>query len=543
MTPYRVNDPNIRRAIAAYGSGAWAEAESACVDVLRNDPDQPDALHILGNLRARAGDTRAAEPLFERARAVSPGNIFILNSLGGVYAANGRVHEARAALEAALRIDDRFPWALQNLGSLLMELGERTGARRCFERALESAPGHVDAIASLADLSEQEQRHAEADALARRALSLAPDHRTARLVQARLELHQGRHAGAERMLREMLAMAGLRPANQALVLGLLGQALEGQGRHDEAFSLFASANDIERALHAPRHAGAESVIAPATIARLAAFVQHADPAAWPRPPPDGARPPVFLVGFPRSGTTLLEQVLAAHPKIVALEERENLAEAAKALVMAPGALERWNSVSAAQLAGLRAAYWRSVEQGIGHMPADCVFVDKLPLNLALLPLIHLLFPDAKIILALRDPRDVIVSCFRNRFAMNAAMFQFLSLEAAAQYYDAVMALASAARAKLPLSLHELRYEEVVDDLRGTVGKLLGFLGLEWTDDVLNYAETAKRRQIRTPSAAQVRRPVYRSSLQQWRHYERQLAPIMPVVGRWARILGYEAREN
>ena len=543
MTPYRVSDPNIRRAIAAYGSGAWAEAESACAAALRNDQEQPDALQILGNIRARSGDTRAAEPLFERARAAAPGNIFILNSLGGVYAANGRVNEARVALEAALRIDSGFPWALQNLGSLLMGLGERVGARRCFEHAIASVPNHVDAIASLAELSEQEQLLAEARALAQRALSFAPDHQTARLVQARLELHDGKHESAEQQLRVMLAKAGLRPANQAIALGLLGQALEGQGRCEEAFASFTSANDIERALHAPRFADAESAIAPPMIARLTTFIRDADPAAWPKPAPDDARTPVFLVGFPRSGTTLLEQVLAAHPKIVALEERENLAEAARSLILTPGALERWDSVTAAELTELRNAYWRNVEQAVGRVPQDRMFVDKLPLNLALLPLIHLLFPGAKIILALRDPRDVIVSCLRNRFAMNAAMFQFLSLETAAHYYDAVMALAVVSRAKLPLSLHVLRYEDLVDDLRSTAGSLLEFLGLEWTDEVLNYVETARRRKIRTPSASQVVRPIYRSSLEQWRRYEPQLAPVMPLLGRWVRTFGYDAEEG
>ena len=147
------------------------------------------------------------------------------------------------------------------------------------------------------------------------------------------------------------------------------------------------------------------------------------------------------------------------------------------------------------------------------MPDDRVFVDKLPLNLALLPLIHLLFPGAKIILALRDPRDVIVSCYRNRFAMNAAMFQFLSLETSAHYYDAVMALTVVSRAKLPLSLHVLRYEDLVGDLRGTARSLLEFLGVEWTDDVLNHVETPRSGARSAPRAP--RRSCARSIGHRW----------------------------
>ena len=150
------------------------------------------------------------------------------------------------------------------------------------------------------------------------------------------------------------------------------------------------------------------------------------------------------------------------------------------------------------------------------------------MNLAVLPVIHLLFPDARFIFALRDPRDVIVSCFRNHFAINAAMFQFLSLERAARYYDAVMTSAEVARERLPLALHVVRYEDVVADLTGQAMKLMEFLGQPWFDDVLKYTETASRREIYTPSATQVIQPIYRTSMGQWRRYEAQLSPVLPV---------------
>jgi tetratricopeptide (TPR) repeat protein len=538
MTPYRVNDPLIRRAVAAYEARTWPEAESVCAEILAEDPDQPDALQILGNIRARSGDTRAALPLFERARAAAPDNIFILNSLGGIYAANGRPEEARTALEAALRIDGRFPWALHNLGSLMLELGDRRVARRCFERALESNPHHVDAIAALADVAEQDQQPDEARALANRARKIAPDHVTARLVLARLELRAGSHATAEHQLRALLELPGMRPANQASARGLLGKALEGLGRYDEAFREFTQANDIERELHAPRYADAVTASSPATITRLTTFMQDTDPANWTRPAPDDLPSPVFLVGFPRSGTTLLEQLLAAHPGVIALEEHENLSDAVGPLLLAPGSLDRWDTLPQSELADLRRAYWKRVEASLGTRPDGRLFIDKLPLNLALLPLIHLLFPDAKIIFALRDPRDVILSCLRNRFAMNAAMLQLLSPEAAVSYYAAVMALAESARARLPLAVHEVRYEDVVNDLRGAAVKLVAFLGLPWSDEILNYVETARRRYLRTPSRAQVVRPIYRTSLAQWRNFEPQLTPILPRLEHWVRRFDY-----
>ena len=506
--------------------------------MLRSDPNQPDALQILGNIRARSGDTQAAEPLFERARAVSPRNIFILNSLGGVYAANGRIAQAREALEAALRIDGNFPWALQNYGGLLVEVGERAAARRCFERALGTDPRHVESIAALADLTEKENRLEDARALADRAVALAPNFPAARVVIARLELRAGHADAAEATAREMLAQPGLRPNLRTTTCMLLGEALEKLGRFEEAFASFTEGNELDRKLQAPRFENVQYASSPAAIEKLTAFMRTADPSKWTRPPADGLPTPVFLVGFPRSGTTLLQQVLAGHPDITTLEEQDNLRDAHQSLLLAPGALERWSSLPETELGRWRREYWNRVERKMPAGAKRATYLDKLPMNLAVLPVIHLLFPDAKFIVAQRDPRDVILSCFRNQFAINAAMFHFLSLEGAARYYDEVMTSAEVARERLPLALHVARYEDVVADLRGEAKKLMDFLEKPWTDDVLKYTETASRRAISTPSATQVIQPIYQTSMGQWRRYEAQLAPVLPVLQPWVQKFGY-----
>jgi tetratricopeptide (TPR) repeat protein len=535
-----VTSPAVRRAIAAYESGAWAEAEAACAEILRRDRNQPDALQILGNIRARTSDTEAAQPLFERARAAAPGNIFILNSLGGAYAANGRLAEARDALEAALRIDPSFPWALQNLGGVLMELGQRAAARRCFEQALMAEPRHAESIAALADLAEKENRLDDARLLVRQALTVAPGFLAARAVEARLALRAGRFAAAEGALRDILAQPNLKPNLKSTANMFLGQALEAQERYGEAFACFTTANEIDLGIQTRRFAMAEFAGSPASIAKLTDFMRTTNPATWIRPLPDRMPTPIFLVGFPRSGTTLLQQVLAGHPELSTLEEQDNFRDAHKELLLAEGALERWSALPRETLAKWRAEYWRRVERKAGEQGRGRLYVDKLPMNLAVLPVIHLLFPRAKFILALRDPRDVIVSCFRSHFEVNAAMFQFLTLAGAARYYDAVMTVAGIARERLPLDVHVVRYEDVVANLRNEAARVLGFLSLPWADGVLDYAGTAGRRAIFTPSATQVIKPIYASSIGQWRHYAAELAPVLPVLDPWVRKFGYEA---
>jgi hypothetical protein len=156
-----------------------------------------------------------------------------------------------------------------------------------------------------------------------------------------------------------------------------------------------------------------------------------------------------------------------------------------------------------------------------------------------LPVIYRLFPDAKIVLAVRDPRDTVLSCYQQRFGMNAAMFQLLRLDTATRYYDAAMRLVRACRAKLPLSVHEVRYEAVVSDFDATVGSVLGFLGVAWDDAVRNYAETAKTRAIGTPSASQVVQPLYATAQGKWRNYRSFLEPVLPALEPWVRVFDYE----
>ena len=182
---------------------------------------------------------------------------------------------------------------------------------------------------------------------------------------------------------------------------------------------------------------------------------------------------------------------------------------------------------------MQEGYWRRVDA-----PADAVVVDKFPLNIVVLPLIKRVFPNAKIIFAVRDPRDVVLSCYQQRFVINAAMVQFLELSRAGAYYDLVMSLMDRCRERLDLNLHQVRYEDVVGDLETAARELCSFLGVGFEPRMLNFNETALRRDIATPSARQVIQPLYNRSIGRWRRYEAELAPVLQVLAPWARRFGY-----
>ena len=526
----------MQTAMAAYQSGDWNRAAQACEGVLRQNPSEANALLMLGAIRAQTGDTARAIPLLERARAIVPRDVNVLTNLGAAYRSAGRLSDAHAALDAAVAVDRRFAPAFFNLGNTLSDLGDRAGAKAAYERVLALQPSYADAAAHLGDIAEKEHRLDDAARFADRALLLAPGHVTATLTRARVDIRTKTYAAALGRLDKVIGEE-LNPVNRAVAEGLIGQAAEKVGDYARAFASFKKANKILFDLNAPQFAADRGPTSIEAIKRMLTFTQTAQPQSWTQGPA-ATRTPVFLVGFPRSGTTLLDQVLASHPSVTTLEERDVLFNAARPLLADEASLSRLPNLSAGEIEGYRTRYWSLVDAALRGDKAGGVFVDKMPLNTILLPMIYRLFPDARILFAVRDPRDVVVSCFQQRFGMNAAMYQLLQLDTTVRYYDAVMRLGQAARAALPLRVHELHYEALVSDFDTTVKGALSFLGLEWNERVRDYAVTARQRTIATPSAPQVVEALYASSQGKWRNYAKELAPYLPTLVPWVKTFGY-----
>ena len=528
----------IDRAVAALQRNAWDEAAQLAQAVLQRFGPEANSLMVLASVRAHAGDVPGAIELYERARALMPRHIHVLVNLAALYRTAGELRRARSLLEAALQVDPGFAVAHNNLGNILLDLGERAQAVRCYERATVLDPSYPDPQATLGRIAADEHRLDEARALAERALELAPQHVIAALTLAQVRLRQDDAAGAAGTLEALLRDASLSVTNRAIAQGYLGEAYQALARYQAAFAAFSEANALRRGQYAALPELERGPLAPASIARLIAFIEGAGPGAW-RAVPSARATPVFMIGFPRSGTTLLEQILASHPDVTTLEERDTLVDAASELLGGAEAFARWADLQDQEIERLRALYWQRVRTALPGSPGTSLFIDKQPLNAVLLPLIQRLFPAAKIILVLRDPRDVVLSCYQQRFSMNVAMYQLLRLDTACAYYDLVMRLLEVSRRKLPLQLHTVKYEDLIASFDPTVRALLGFLELEWNEQVTRYAETARQRTIATPSHAQVVRPLYASARGKWLHYREFLEPCLPALSPWVRSLGYE----
>ncbi len=533
----------IQAAARALEAGQLDEASRMAQQVLAAAPGEPNACQIMGLVHMREGRAGEALKFIRKALKVAPTNPQILNMLGSALRTTGDVAGARKAFAKSIAANrgatnKSYVEPQINLANLDLGEGAREAARTGFEAVLTAQPGNGLALSGLARLAMLKNNPAEAHELAAKALEALPGNILSLLIKAEASVRLKNYEEALGEAKVLAARPDIEPTNNALALGFAAEAADKLARYDEAFALFTQANAQVAALNAAVMAEPPTPYHPAVVAQVQAYLAaHPDDTA-PQVSDESA-PPVFLVGFPRSGTTLLEQILLAHPKVTSLEEEQTFDRACRDLILAPDGLERLANLSEKEALRYRKTYWRDVKKLGAQIPEGGLLVDKQPLDTILLPLIAKIFPDAKILFALRDPRDVVLSCFQQRFDINQAMFQFLDLQTAASYYDQVMTLGRAARLIYPLHLHEVRYDAIVADLEAEARAVIKFLGLEWTDDVLEYRSQITQRAINTPSVSQVVQPIYTSATGKWRNYDNHMAPVRHLLDPWAEQFGYE----
>ncbi|HWE46666.1 MAG TPA: sulfotransferase [Caulobacteraceae bacterium] len=529
----------------ALSAGRLDEAVALADVAVCEAPGQSMVVRLVAETMERSGRGREGARLLARAIERTPDDAMLLVGLGGRLIALGRSGDAIRMFEAAIRADPTSAEAHYALAKTLANDSDFEGARVSFQRALEILPAYADARGAFASLLARSGDADEARGHAERALADAPGQVDAALALSLVDLRARRFAEAEMRARDLMRSPGIDTHSRALATGLLADALDGQDRTAAAYLSYVAANELFRQQVSADYPAASRAYQD-NLDRLTKTFAHADPADWsgaPVSPSEAvAQTHVFLVGFPRSGTTLLETVLAAHPKVVTLEEQPTLDAAEAAYLAAPGGVEQLARLDAEAAERFRADYWRRVRAS-GVEPAGKTFIDKLPLNTPKLPAIAKLFPRAKILFARRDPRDVVLSCFRRSFLPNIATYSMLSPKGSAELYAAVMRLADVYRRVLPLALREVRYETLVENFEEEARGVVAFLDLEWDEAVLDFAARAQGRLINTPSAAQVRRGVYRDGAGQWRRYRDQIASVLPILEPWIAPHGYDQGEQ
>ena len=574
------------RAVAAHQRGDLDGAEQDYRRVLAGSPDHPDATHFLGLLLHQRGESAAALPLMERALMLQPANHLYRSNLAGalnqlgktrdaerlyrealalkpdhldtyinlglLYAAEADHPRALAAFSEALKLDagnyttwfasgrslvqlargkdalaayrkaSAAAWQdserLQSLGVALREAGEFEEARRCHIRALALAPdspqaenGLGNVLAMGGDLGAAEQHY-------RRALSLKPDY-----AGAFHNLEDVARLGPKDPLWPALMALSDRAASLPPEAGIslqftLGRVWESERDYPRAFGHFQEGNRLKRA----------SIDYDETRqAQFFADFLDVYPAMAAHGLEQGDERPVFIVGMPRSGTSLVEQILASHPKVYGAGETHALRNCLREELPPDNgdyALPR-------QLAGLDTAAFQRIAARYSRYldeiaPGTLRVTNKLPGNMVFVGLMRLLYPKARIIHCLRDPLDTCLSCYTKLFTTGHP-FSY-GLGELGRFHRMYQGLMAGWRDMLPQdTMLELRYEELVSDLEGGARRLVEHCGLPWDDACLSF-HTATR-PVRTASLAQVRRPIYTSSVGSWKRYEKELAPLREAL--------------
>jgi tetratricopeptide (TPR) repeat protein len=562
-------------ALRHHQAGRWTEAEQIYRQILGIDTRHADSLHLLGMIEYQGGRHEAAMEMirtaiainskeaayhsnlgtvlqaqgnlneaaacYERALALKPHWAEIQSNLGNILLAQGKLDEAAACQERALALKPDFSEAHNNLGNVRKAQGKLDEAAACYERALalkpdyisahnnlgnvfvmqdridEAAahyeraavlePDHPDAHNNLGIICKQQGRFAEAMAHYRRAITVRPDYAKAHFNLAEIKtFHRG---DADLAALEALAgKADLSADNAVHVHFALAKALEDNGDYVRAFEHLRKGNALKR-----RQINYEETAVLKLFERVSTvfdrnlfdrFQGEGDPSSVP----------VFVLGMPRSGSTLIEQILASHPQIHGAGELTLLEKTEAGVFPLDGATLR--RLGQSYLDGLPAVADGKIR-----------IVDKLPGNFLRIGLIRLIFPNARIIHTMRHPIDTCVSCYSKLFAFG--LHYSYDLAELGRYYRCYSELMTHWRSVLPPSaMLEVSYEDVVDDLEGQARRLIDYCGLPWNDRCIDFYRSS--RPVKTASAVQVRRPLFRSSLQRWRQYETGLAPLLDELG-------------
>jgi tetratricopeptide (TPR) repeat protein len=563
--------------VALNASGQHAKASEVFAELARRNPKQADHWMNLGTSLLAQRRNEAALEAYARAGALGEASSDFFYNVGLVHREMGNFEAARTVLRDAARLapDDAEiayqyavccdetmrhadaiaaladwprmrglkPDLLAKIALLLMKLGELRSAVRAVELAAHDPSPDPESVLRIVQVQERTNRLAEAQAgLARlkadpRSKSLGDD---LKLVEARLAERLGRAQEAHDLYQELLASTTAFHQRHHHLFPL-ARLLDALGRSEAAYSALEEAHRSQMAflcLTAPNAVRRQGP--PFRLADLGC--DAADVGAWDAAAaPSAEGSPIFIVGFPRSGTTLLEQVLDAHPSLASMDETRFMHDAIDCMVKEgcgyPGRLA---AMSATLQSELRDRYWSLVRSKVDLQPGQRL-VDKNPLNLLALPAIRRLFPHSRILVAVRHPCDVILSCYMQHFSATDFVLLCRDLPSLATAYRRAFDCWYREAEILKPAAREVRYEALVSGFEAEVRGIAGFLGLGWTDAMLEPGRHAEHKGfIGTPSYSQVVQPVHTRSIGRWKSYESHFAGVLPTLQPYFDRWGYDA---
>jgi tetratricopeptide (TPR) repeat protein len=473
-------------------------------------PGIPELWFELGNAASGDLDFEQATRAYQRALELAPGNASLLGVIGHQYLGLRRLDEAR----------------------------------ECFERAVRADPKLVDAHINLAVWFEKERRLDEAWECVEACRKNYPRDDQVRYFRAFLFYRKKRYSEAESELHDLIKDGPKYPYVKYASRHLLGVVLDQLGQYEDAMRWLCDAKAEVRKITDTSLLEKSYDEAGRRRRQLLAEMTPATTRRWREEAPatNERYRLAFLGGHPRSGTTLLEQILDAHPSALAFDEPSAFAQEIYDKIFPPAGqgapVLNLDLIPSVRRVEMRSRYVRSLLREIPGDPRAEVLLDKNPSPTMFLNVWLRVFPELKVIIALRDPRDVIISCFFLNIMLNATNVNFLSLERTAKHYSDLMDVWMRMRELGSFDWIETRYEDVVRDLDKEGQKVTEFLGLKWHSDQARYHETARRKVLYAPTYHDVTQPVYKNAVGRWERYAAALEPLQERLLPYCKAFGY-----
>ncbi len=514
-------DPaELNQLVALFNAGRYQELESGARALVGRYTDSGLGWKILGAaLQIQGKDSLHA---LHKAAELLPGDAVTHYNLGNILHERGRLNEAEASYRRALQVVPDGADVHVNLGKTLQDMGRTGEAEASYRRALRIKPDHAEAHNNLGETLMESGRLDEAEASLRRALQIRPDY-----IKVRLSLASVRKVKADDENLAALLAAEEAARNSATSLHgedamclhfALGKSYGDLGDPEKAFPHFLEGNRLKRATFDYR---------PERVAKHFAAIMRNFDAATPDRLRGGGDPstlPIFVLGMPRSGTTLVEQIIASHPDVHGAGELPDLTAILQQEVAGAVFPHNLHALEPEHLAAWGAAYVAGLQR---RAPEARRITDKMPANFLALGLIHLMLPKAKIIHVKRNPADTCLSCFTTLFSHG--QHHTYDLAELGRYYADYERLMEYWRRVLPDGAFlEVQYEDVVADQEAQARRIIDYCGLVWNDACIDFHKNG--RAVSTASMAQVRQPIYKSSVDRWRPYGKFLGPLFDALG-------------
>ena len=502
--------------------GRLEDAEASYRRALQTKPYYAEAHYNLGIVLRDLGQLSEAENCCRQAIKLNPNYFEAHNNLGVTLYELDRPDEAVASYRRAIEINVGYPEAYNNLGNALLYLGRLVEAAACYRQAIETQSDFADAYSNLGSVLMELGEIEEAKYHLNKAIELTPN--AARpLVTALLYISFPLDDPRLKQLETVYAQRESLPLEERVRLDFaMGKAMENIGQYDRSFNAYEEANRLHYQGHPFDEIESDLFLEKSTNFLTARLFNESDALEKTLPPIQEERVPIFIVGMLRSGTTLIEQILASHPAVYGAGELTTLEELAKKAKLLSNECHDWKEA----LLALRKLGQEYLDQ-IWKLAPDARYItDKMPGNYVHLGLIHLMLPNAKIIHALRDPIDTCFSCYAIRFTLGHEYSY--DLEALARQYLRYSKLMKHWHNVLPPGrILDVHYEDNISEPERETKRMLDYLGLPWDPACLKFYDS--KRAVRTASVTQVRKPLYSSSVARWKNFEKYLSPLLKII--------------